>query len=409
VASLNFEELRVRGGTPPTGKPIVFVSTIEASGWGGSEELWSRSARLLAQTGIRVHASVSNATATVPQILELAQSGVVTYPRASSYPFARRVLNKTLGQETPILVREFRFAIAPERPALVVFSDGGTFHPIELLEECASSGIQFVTLSHVNHEDIWPDDTLARRYRRALGQAKACFFVSDANRALFELQIGCRLRHAEVVRNPFNVSFDADPAWPRLDKDDALSLASVGRLHPSSKGQHILLQALSSEQWHDRSWNLSFYGDGPMRDGIARLIERFSLADRVFLKGHVDSVERIWAENHVLVMPSRYEGLPLAVVEAMLCHRPVVATNVAGHSEVVSDGLTGFLADAATPKSVAMALERMWQSRAELQRMGIAGGQAIRSMMPRDPVSLFANRLMQIAQIASEAGRRGCA
>jgi Glycosyl transferases group 1 len=57
-------------------------------------------------------------------------------------------------------------------------------------------------------------------------------------------------------------------------------------------------------------------------------------------------------------MPSRYEGLPIVIVEAMLCERTVVATNVAGHSEVIEDGISGFLAHAPTVASVAKALER---------------------------------------------------
>ena len=65
----------------------------------------------------------------------------------------------------------------------------------------------------------------------------------------------------------------------------------------------------------------------------------------------------------MLVMPSRFEGLPLAIVEAMLCARPVVATDVAGHAEVVEDGVTGFLADAPTVGAIAAALERCWVRR----------------------------------------------
>ncbi len=55
------------------------------------------------------------------------------------------------------------------------------------------------------------------------------------------------------------------------------------------------------------------------------------------------TVPDIWAANHLLVMPSRFEELPLAMVEAMLCARPVVATDVAGHKEIIEEGVTGFL------------------------------------------------------------------
>jgi glycosyltransferase involved in cell wall biosynthesis len=126
-----------------------------------------------------------------------------------------------------------------------------------------------------------------------------------------------------------------------------------------------------------------------MQNGVKRMVDHFRLQDRVTFAGYVASVEGIWAENHVLVMPSRYEGLPLSIVEAMLCARPVVATNVAGNSEVVEDGVSGFLAEAPTVPSMANALERLWLRRTDLQDIGIAAATRIRQMIPADPVGLF--------------------
>jgi glycosyltransferase involved in cell wall biosynthesis len=95
-------------------------------------------------------------------------------------------------------------------------------------------------------------------------------------------------------------------------------------------------------------------------------------------------------------MPSRYEGLPLAIVEAMLCGRPVVATDVAGHSEIVEDGVTGFLADAPTVDSVAKALERLWARRSDAEQIGAAAAQRIRQLVPPDPARIFANKIKDI-------------
>jgi glycosyltransferase involved in cell wall biosynthesis len=83
-------------------------------------------------------------------------------------------------------------------------------------------------------------------------------------------------------------------------------------------------------------WRLSSvcrYGEGLKRNGLERLAQRLGISDRVVF-GFMP-VEEIWARNHVLVMLSRLEGLPLTMVEAMLCRRPVVATDVAGHSEII--------------------------------------------------------------------------
>ena len=130
-----------------------------------------------------------------------------------------------------------------------------------------------------------------------------------------------------------------------------------------------------------------------MKDVIERLVQRFKLEGRVTLAGYVSRIEDIWAENHVLVMPSRLEGLPLAMVEAMLCASPVVATDVAGHSEIVEDGVDGFLADAPTVGSIARALERLWEGRHELRLMGEAAAKNIRNCVPADPVGVFCQKI----------------
>jgi len=81
----------------------------------------------------------------------------------------------------------------------------------------------------------------------------------------------------------------------------------------------------------------------------------------------------------------------------MLCGRPVVATDVAGHCEVVEDGVTGFLADAPTGNSISTALQRFWDRRVEAEQMGNAGARRIRQLVPRNPAEVFAEKILQIA------------
>jgi glycosyltransferase involved in cell wall biosynthesis len=257
----------------------------------------------------------------------------------------------------------------------------------------------------VNCDGWWVGDEAANRYRRALSAAQRCFFVSIGNLRLVEKQIGCNLPNGEVVRNPFNVSFTASVPWLPLEGEGEFRLASVGRLHPGSKGQDLLLEALGTPVWMERRWHLTLYGDGPMKNIIERLVQRFKLDRRVTLAGFVSPVEDIWAKNHVLVMPSRFEGLPLAVVEAMLCGRPVIATNIAGNSEIIQDGVTGFLADAPTVSSVATALERAWDRRLELQKMGVAAAESIRTIVPPDPAGIFAEKIGAIVKLRASAQR----
>jgi glycosyltransferase involved in cell wall biosynthesis len=390
---------------------ITFVSSMGGNPWGGSEELWSRTALELVAQGFRVSASIRDWSPPHPRALALIERGVEVWLRPQAAPLWKHAWRAVAAprqmchlawrllatpQKTVTAIEAERL-LSARPPALVVISEGLAFPPVDLLEFCIARQLPFATIQHANTEDwVLADDRLAERYRIALGAAKRCYFVSQANRRLSEKQLGCRLFNSEVVWNPINIDADASPAtWPPLGPDGELRLACVGRLKPQDKGQDILIEALAAPSWKCRCWRLTLYGEGPMRDDLARLVQSFGLSDRVRFAGFA-KIEDIWASNHVLVLPSRMEGLPLAIVEAMLLGRPVVATDVAGNAEVIEDGVTGFLADAPTVGSMAKALEGFWSRRADAQSIGEAGARRIRSLMPADPVQIFTDKIKEI-------------
>ncbi len=375
---------------------IIFVSAMVGEPWGGSEELWSRTALDLVSQGFSVSASVMEWTPLHPRVLDLTARGVHLQVRPRSYSLLKQPVRRILFRHKDAAVMEVGRLIAATSPALVVLSEGGPLPPLSLLELCAARKVPFVTMTQANSDGTWYSDEHANRYRAVVPSALRCFFVSQANWRLAEKQIGEPIRNGEVIWNSVNVSFDASPAWPASDGDGELRFACVGRLDPVSKGQDILLETLAAPAWQSRPWRLYLYGEGPKRQVLERLARNLGLADRVTFAGFV-SVEEIWAANHVLVMPSRFEGLPLAMVEAMLCGRPVVATDVAGHAEIIEDGVTGFLADASTVGSMSAALERFWERRSEAEEIGRAGARRIRQLMPPEPVRIFSERLKQLA------------
>jgi glycosyltransferase involved in cell wall biosynthesis len=289
-----------------------------------------------------------------------------------------------------------------ERPAIAILQSGSQLPPIDVVELCVERKIPFVTIGHANSETWWFEDSLAERYRRALPSALRCYFVSHANHRLTERQIGSELPNAEVVQNPVNVDYNVCLPWPE-QRDDEIRFACVGRLDVRAKGQDILLEALAGPEWLNRRWYLTFYGDGPMKDGIGRMIDHFGLRRHATIAGWSPNPEKIWQENHALVLASRLEGLPLVIVEAMLCGRPVVATNVAGNAEVVQDGITGFLADAPTAPRFSVALERLWERRSGLRIMGEAAARTIRKQVAPEPAKGFAEKIKLLLREARGA------
>lgn len=116
--------------------------------------------------------------------------------------------------------------------------------------------------------------------------------------------------------------------------------------------------------------------------------------ERISFCGHVFDIPSVWQQNHMLALPSRYEGLPLALVEAMWCGRPAVVTHVGGNAELCLDGQTGFVAEAATAGSFDAALERAWEQREAWCQLGRNARLRAEQLIPRDPISLFCEELI---------------
>ena len=96
--------------------------------------------------------------------------------------------------------------------------------------------------------------------------------------------------------------------------------------------------------------------------------------------GYVPAAGDIWREQHVLLLPSRGEGRPLALLEAMMASRPAVVTDVGGIAETVEDGINGWVAESAAPASFAAAMERAWTDRGQWRQMGEAGHRRIKAI-----------------------------
>lgn len=118
-------------------------------------------------------------------------------------------------------------------------------------------------------------------------------------------------------------------------------------------------------------------GDGPLRAETEATARRLGLSGRVRFAGERGDVAALLPAFDVFVMTSLYEGLPCAVVEAMQCGLPVVATAVNGVPEVVLPGETGFLVPAARPAACAAALTHLLDNPEQAARMGEQGRRSV--------------------------------
>ena len=377
---------------------IAFVSLMGGVPWGGSEELWYQTATRLHAEGHEISVCVQHWPERPAAIQRLLRAGIPVIERRRGRPdLWKRALHRIRGGFSPDRGHLDLVAwLEVRRPDLICVSNGVCIDDLESLEIVAASGRPWCNVAQCGVEWCWPVDPEVDRVRKLVARAECWFFVSEANRRLFELQWAVSPARSAVVHNPRKLAGLAAPPWPSTE--GGYRLACVARLDPVAKGQDILLLALSREKWRGRALAVSLFGGGERTRGLEHLISQNGLEQQVRLCGHVDSIEAIWTEHHALVLPSRHEGLPLALVEAMLCGRPAIVTDVGGNAELVSEGRTGFIASAPTVAEMDGALERAWANRDKWESLGHDARLAAQAYAPEDPVDDFARRLLALVR-----------
>ena len=143
-----------------------------------------------------------------------------------------------------------------------------------------------------------------------------------------------------------------EPA-PRLVSGGPV-IGAIGRIE-RQKGFDVLIRALARID----HGSLVLVGDGSERGALEELVRTVGVADRVVWAGWNDDARSYLGSFDVFVLPSRFEGFPLALLEALLARSAVVATDVGSVAEAVFDGETGLLVPPEDPVALAHAIERL--------------------------------------------------
>jgi glycosyltransferase involved in cell wall biosynthesis len=114
--------------------------------------------------------------------------------------------------------------------------------------------------------------------------------------------------------------------------------------------------------------------------------------------GGVRDAAAVWRDHELLLMPSRQEGLGLAMLEAMSCGRPVLRTPLGGCEEWIEDGVNGFVCPQADVESLVETLERALAVRDKWREMGLAAHAKIKRDLDPRPGRVFLEALQPTAE-----------
>jgi glycosyltransferase involved in cell wall biosynthesis len=217
-------------------------------------------------------------------------------------------------------------------------------------------------------------------------------------------------RRLEVVYNGVDTRrFAPDPA-ARARARGRLGLGpaepvviSVGRLAPE-KDYGVLLEAMARLPRPEA--RLLLVGEGPARPGLEAMIGELGLAGRVRLLGDRRDVPSLLNAADVFALSSLSEGVSMALLEAMACGLPAVATRVGGTPEVVRQGETGLLCPPGQPRPLAQALERLLARPGLARALGEAGRERVGQRFSLGAMArAYARIYAELAGRGGEAGR----
>lgn len=253
--------------------------------------------------------------------------------------------------------------IRREQPThlITAFSDVGLLVWIAL--RLARSRAKWIHSVHSTHSKVGSRPGAWGRMRYWLENRAAGFVYRRANTVVAvsegigaELMDTYHINQSHVVKiwNPVVPDAELMQRVPAAGHGStAYSIACVGRL-VRLKGFDILIEAMSAVRG---SWNLDVWGVGPEHDSLQAAISRRGMQTRIRLRGYTSNPYDVLRHADLFVLPSRHEGLPATLIEALASRCQIVATNcLHGPSEILEAGRLGQLVPVGDPIALAKAI-----------------------------------------------------
>ncbi len=226
-----------------------------------------------------------------------------------------------------------------------------------------SPGVRVLAVDHLPVPAAVPR---ARRLLRRLIARRLDAHLAVGERVARSVEQLVGLRAGTVASIPNGVPVEAIEPMPALAP--APVIGSLGRL-TEQKGYDLLVRALPELP----QATLVLVGDGPERSALERLARELGVSERLIVVGWVSEPRRYLPAFDVFALPSRWEGMPLGIIEAMQSALPVLATDVGSVVELVGDGQTGYVVPVEDRHALRDRLRRLLGDPALRRRMGERG------------------------------------
>ena len=248
-----------------------------------------------------------------------------------------------------------------------------------------AAGVRIVSTVHGWTGSSWKlrlyekmDRWLLKRFDGVIGVSSA--LVDDLLRSgLGRNKV--RLIHNAVIAKGGESASPADSPVPRVSGERVI--LTVARLS-YEKGVDLLLHAFCRYCFDMPEVRLLIVGDGPLRGELECLAAQLCINEKVTFAGYSIEVDRYYASADLFVLPSRTEGLPMVLLEALQAGVPVVSTDVGGIPEVIENGVNGFTVQPENIEALGSAIRTALDDHARSLKIGEAGRITVKERFSSD-------------------------
>lgn len=351
---------------------LAFV-TINGQSWGGSEMLWTQTAMLALRQKHEVLASVFDWPEQPPAIRMLSEKGAKLVTRRRFYPaLPQRLKKRALNMLMPAGMKTtYHDYLKQFRADRILFNLGGGSEIAEdesdLMLFTRQTKIPYFIFCHSISVQGKIFEPVRRNMIESFAKARKVFFSSHLQIQLLEEQLREEIPNAYRMNHPLQHVFSKPLSFP---SGEAIHFAMVGSLTCRWKGQDVAIRILSEQPWRERNWVLNIYGKGEDEQYLKKLVADHMLEANVVFHGYCADHEKIWSDNHVLLVASQQDSGPITVFEAMNAGRPVIGTRMGVMPEYVHNNRTGMLAKSTKAAHLAEAMEEAWKQKQQWKHWG---------------------------------------
>jgi len=212
-----------------------------------------------------------------------------------------------------------------------------------------------------------------------------------------------------VIKNGIDVHYFSRENTAGISKEslglpkDKLIVTSVANLR-YEKGYDFLIEVISKLRGRFEPLHFVWVGAGELKEHLTEKLLQAGTFDKVTMLGYRKDVRSILANTDIFALPSREEGMPRCLMEAMAMSLPCVATNVGGTAEVIEQGISGFLSDFGDVEAFSSNLKRLVDSAELRQKIAIA---ARKRIIDHFNIEVIAKQYIKLFELVAARCRDG--